>query len=121
MAHGSFAAPTIRTRLHAGLGAVYGVSTGVRRLGLTVAGDSAIFCRRPYCFTAFGYRRQVYESAASTPGARSPDKSTVRAVTAPSATMTSPTEIGSLKRRGPQLPGLTYKIPSRSSIFGLCE
>src|SRR5690349_12980722 len=33
----------------------------------------------------------------------------------------SPSAIGSEKRRGPALPGLTYSTPSRSSIIGLCE
>ena len=49
------------------------------------------------------------------------DKSTNRAFTALPETMISPTEIGSLNRLGPELPGLTYKIPSRSCIIGLCE
>jgi len=47
--------------------------------------------------------------------------STVRALTSVPATMSSPTEMGSLNRRGPQLPGLTYKMPSRLSTRGLCE
>jgi hypothetical protein len=46
------------------------------------------------------------------------DKSTSRASTALPETVISPTEIGSLNRLGPQLPGLTYRIPLRSSIFG---
>src|SRR3954454_24013678 len=33
----------------------------------------------------------------------------------------SPSAMGSEKRRGPALPGLTYSTPSRSSIIGLCE
>src|SRR5258706_9197077 len=36
-------------------------------------------------------------------------KSTIRALTALPETTISPTEIGSLNRLGPELPGLTYK------------
>lgn len=46
---------------------------------------------------------------------------TMRADTEPPVTVSSPTEMGSLKRRGPALPGFTYKIPFLRSTDGLCE
>jgi hypothetical protein len=45
----------------------------------------------------------------------------VRAWTALPETTISPAEMGSLNRRGPQLPGFTYMIPSRSCTEGLCD
>jgi hypothetical protein len=45
----------------------------------------------------------------------------VRACTALPETVMSPTETGSLNRLGPELPGLTYKTPSRFAMVGLCE
>jgi hypothetical protein len=56
---------------------------------------------------------------APTVAARPPSlRSTIRALTALPDTKISPAQIGSLKRLGPQLPGLTYMIPSRSAIAG---
>src|SRR5690349_18503813 len=43
----------------------------------------------------------------------------MRARTVSPAMRSSPSAIGSEKRRGPALPGLTYSTPSRSSIIGL--
>src|SRR5262249_44847835 len=47
--------------------------------------------------------------------------STCRGVTESPAICSSPTQIGSLKRRGPALPGLMNKTPSRVSLSARCE
>src|SRR6202790_1133698 len=63
-----------------------------------------------------GPQRHVFDSNHG-----SGPSSTIRADTKPPATTSSATEIGSLNRRGPALPGFTKTTPSRCSMTGLCE